>query len=273
MNTLVTDKRVSSAFLATLREEPSTASLSAAFSQKTTATNVMKVDGLKRAIALAEEVIRERANRGSRPDMFEALSVPDERASGNASNGSSAHLSDDASGPALYQPYIPTPIPPRAGSTIPPAPATLRSFDLAAPQLPPPPRVPSIVVLDPQTFYHPPPPLVAFAAAPARPRRSAFGAFAIAFVAPLIAFALIIGGINYAKLRKTSHHDIASTTSVTSVKLETQAAATPVPVKLETPTPVVPVAAISAQPVAEPMLVVEVKSLKSAPSPRKRRAQ
>lgn len=244
--TTLADKRASHAFVATLREEPSTASLNAAFTQKTKTENVMKVDGLATAIARAEEVIRERVKNGSRPDIFEALvSSHDLR--------SSPHATDDASGPALYQPYIPTPIPPRsAGSTLPPPVASMLE------SIPAPPRVPSIVVLDPQAFYHPPPPP---SYAPARPRRSAFGAFAIAFVAPLIAVALLIGGVSYAKARKADR-GVASTSAVIT------------PVKLETPAPVIPPAAPSAKvdKVGEPpMLVVEVKALKSAPQRKTRR--
>jgi hypothetical protein len=162
---------------------------------------------------------------------------------------------DDASGPALYQPYIPTPIPPRS-STIPPAPAS--SMPLIVPQhapvatLP----VPSILVLNREAFYHPPAPP---AYAPARPRRNAFGAFAIAFVAPLVAVALVMGWLTYAKSIKVRDEAVSTTTT---------RAAVVAPVKLETP---VVTPAPSAKPDAPEMLVVEVKSLKSAPSPRKSR--
>lgn len=239
MNPLA-DQRASSAFVATLRDEPSSATLVAAFTQKATPNNVMKVDGLATAIARAEEVIRERVRSGSRPDIFEALV------------GQPAALPDAASGPALYHPYIPTPIPPRSSTLPPPPPSTLEA-------LPAPPRMPSIVVLDPHAFYHPPPPP---GFAPARPRRSAFGAFAIAFVAPLVAVALVIGGISYAKSRPATP-DVVSTTSNVAA-----------PVKLETTEPVVvaPPAPPSAQAEEPPMLVVEVNALKSAPAtPRKSR--
>lgn len=239
--TTLADKRASNAFVATLREEPSTASLNAAFTQRTKIENVVKVDGLGAAIARAEEVIRERVKNGSRPDIFEAL----------VGTGSSARLSDDASGPALYQPYIPTPIPPRsAGSTLPPPISAMLD------SIPAPPRVPSIVVLDPYAFYHPPPPP---SFAPARPRRNAFGAFAIAFVAPLLAVALVIGGVSIMKARKADK-GVASTSAIVQ------------PVKLETAAPIVvtPAVAPSAK-VEEPaMLVVEVKALKST-TPRKSR--
>ncbi|MFO0740714.1 MAG: hypothetical protein U0270_32755 [Labilithrix sp.] len=252
MNTLA-DKRASSAFVTTLREEPSTASLHAAFTQKTSTDNVVKVDGLASAIARAEEVIRERVRSGSRPDIFEQLVA-----------------SDDASGPALYQPYIPTPIPPRSSTLPPPPPSTLTSLhaELAAPA-----RVSSstcfpasIVVLDPQAFYHPPAPPAAFA--PARPRRNAFGAFAIAFVAPLVAVALIIGGISDAKARKADHGVDTNAVSVTHTNAATM------PVSLETSAPVVsPSARIEPSNRVDepPMLVVEVKALKSAPQRKSRR--
>jgi hypothetical protein len=239
--TTLADKRASSAFVATLRDEPSSASLTASFNTRTSTDNVVKVCGLATAIARAEEVIRERVRSGSRPDIFEALV-------------SSPQLTDDASGPALYQPYIPTPIPPRASSTLPPPSSTLE-------MLPAPPRVPSIVVLDPHAFYHPYAPSPKPAFLPARPRRNAFGAFAIAFIAPLVGVALVIGGLSYAKTR-TANRGSAMTTSIVT------------PIKLETPEPVVASAAppppTSLKAEEPPMLVVEVKALKSAP-PRKRR--
>jgi hypothetical protein len=238
-----------------LRDEPSSVSLTASFNTKTSTDNVVKVCGLATAIARAEEVIRERVKSGSRPDIFEALV-------------SSPQLTDDASGPALYQPYIPTPIPPRASSTLPPPSSTLE-------MLPAPPRMPSIVVLDPHAFYHPP---YRPAFAPARPRRSAFGAFAIAFIAPLVAVALLIGGVSYAKTRKPSQGTAMTTTSIVprppgggSRLLDDKTRVSPV--KLEAAEPVVASASppsISVKAEEPPMLVVEVKALKSAP-PRKRR--
>lgn len=226
--------------MATLRDEPSTASLSAAFTQKASRDNVVKVDGLATAIARAGEVIRERVRGGSRPDIFEALVA-----------------TDDASGPALYQPYTPTPVPPRS-SSIPPAPPSTVPFPMRALAPPPLPRLdhPGFAVLPPS-----PPPSFA----PARPRRGAFGAFAIAFVAPLVLVVLALGVIGYSKARKPKADAVTSQVG-TPVKAET-----PAPIA----TPSTPVAAPSAPLMArgeEPMLVVEVKSLKSAPSsPRKRR--
>ena len=221
METLA-DKRASSAFLTTLRDEPSTTALAAAFTQKTTNANTLKVDGLAFAIARAEEMVRERNRTGSRPDIFQSLANP----------------SDDASGPALYQPYIPTPIPPRASSTIPPAP---------------------IVVLNHQSFYHPPPPAMT-SIAPARPRRNAFGAFAIAFIAPLVVVAMIIGGVSYAKARKAEHGSAVSTTTINNAELV-----------VETPKPVSDLPATIVTKNEPPMLVVEVKSLKSVPASRNKR--
>lgn len=245
------DKRVSTAFLATLRDEPSTAAILSAYGAKPTRANIVKVDGLATAIARAEEVIRERVRTGSRPDIFEQL------------------LTDDASGPALYQPYIPTPVPPRS-SSIPPAPSSVTLSSASVSTVPPAPAVPSILVLNREAFFHPPPPPHYV---PARPRRSAFGAFAIAFIAPLVVVALILGALSFHGSRKTESVPVGITTTnaalVPIAKPEIAPIARVETARVET----APVTASVAPPKTDAaILVVDVKSLKpAAPAPRKRR--
>lgn len=230
------DKRVSTAFLATLRDEPSTAAILSAYSAKPSRQNIVKVDGLASAIARAEEAIRERVRTGSRPDIFEQLVA-----------------TDDAAGPALYQPYIPTPVPPRS-SSIPPAPSSVSTASV----VPAAPAVPSILVLNREAFFHPPAPPHYV---PSRPRRSAFGAFAIAFIAPLVLVALILGALTFHGRSKTESVPVGITT--------TNAALVPIAKHESGPIEVAP--KVEA-PKTDAILVVDVKSLKAAPpAPRKRR--
>lgn len=173
------DHRVRNAFRATLLDEPSSASILA--TQEIDATDVLEVRDLAHAIARAEEVLRARSSRvladvASSPaktkDIFDALLA-----------------TDDAVGPAVHAPYVPTPLPPR-GSPLPTPPGVTRPATLLRPleeltpipmaprlpapispapapppaaippaphtaPIPPAPRTAPILVLDDDAFYHP----------------------------------------------------------------------------------------------------------------------
>ncbi len=168
------DHRVRDAFRATLLDEPSSAVLLG--TQEIDAADVLEVSDLANAIARAEEVLRARSSRAvadigvatkdSERDIFDALLG-----------------TDDAVGPAVHVPYLPTPLPPR-GEPLPPppgvnAPPTLlrapeaftpipvtprvpnvepSHFATAIPDgvvVPPAPRTAPILVLDEDAFYHP----------------------------------------------------------------------------------------------------------------------
>lgn len=254
------DKRVSSAFLATLREEPSSVDLSQAFYRKEKERSaILTVSGLAHAIARAEEHMREQQRaRSSQPDIFAALGA-----------------TDDCAGPAVYRPYVPTPVPPRpvlasADETVVmpriPAPPALPAPPLHPPSAPT--RAP-ILVLDHGSFYHPAGPIPGFAR-PSRPRRGALAWTAIA-VAPLLALLVLAGAFTFGRTWRPS---IGAAMPAAPAKVEpSPSPSTPSPP--EAAAPVAPPAETAAEPsrplsAAEPeLVVVDVKSLKPA-KPRKR---
>lgn len=183
------DHRVRNAFRATLLDEPS--STSVVGTQEIDAADVLEVTDLANAIARAEEVLRARSSvalpdSSTGPgandlDIFDSLLSPPVHAA-------PAPVTDDAVGPAVHAPYIPTPLPPRVASVpLPPGitgHATLlrspepmltpipapsappsSSFQPQAPQahapqaqapnIPPAPRTAPILILDEDAFYHP----------------------------------------------------------------------------------------------------------------------
>ncbi|MBX3226691.1 MAG: hypothetical protein KIT84_39280 [Labilithrix sp.] len=230
------DKRVSSAFLATLREEPSSVDLSAAFQrQERERTAILTVSGLAHAIARAEEHMREQQRaRSSQPDIFAALAA-----------------TDDCVGPALYQPYIPTPIPPRPVAAI----AVEDTVVMPRiPSLPPPPPVAPapILVLDRQAFYHPAGPIRPFAAP--RSRRSALGWAALA-LAPFIALVALASVLIASRWHPKVGAALPS-------KMETPPSVVVAP---EPPPPSLDVPK-SATPEEPTIIVVDVNSLKPAKS-------
>jgi hypothetical protein len=172
------DHRVRNAFRATLDEK---SSASVVGTQEVDAADVLEVTDLANAIARAEEVLRTRSSRAVRSDssdIFDGLL-------GNARKA--AEPTDDASGPALHAPYLPTPLPPRvAAIPLPPgitrpatllrAPEGLTPFPgdsgplpsvMVAPQaltanatqriaaIPQAPQTAPILILDEDAFYHP----------------------------------------------------------------------------------------------------------------------
>ncbi|GEM_PF-2431931 len=136
------DTRVRNAFRATLRDEPSTASLIS--TAELAPCDVLEVEDLTQAIARAEEVIRERASRPR-------LSTPG--APSTARDIFDALVTDDCIGPAVHAPYVPTPVPPRATPTPPPALAPLPT-----PVPPPLTPVPPAALARDRAFTIPPPP-------------------------------------------------------------------------------------------------------------------
>lgn len=222
------DKRVSRAFLATLRDEPSSVDLSAAFHRKERPGSTLTVSGLAHAITRAEEHMRERrSSRSSQPDIFDLLTA-----------------TDDCAGPAVYKPYIPTPIPP------PPSPEQT----VVMPRLPSQP--PPILVLDHQAFYHPP---VSHSIAPRPAPRSSLIWAALAAL-PFVALVLLAIVIFVARPWQPQITQALPAPAKLSA-----------PVAVEAPAPA-PAPVIEQQlPAEEPILVVDVKALKPATSARPRR--
>ncbi len=217
---------MSRAFLATLRDEPACSSpflLSAG-------STVLVVDDLAPAIARVEEDLRSSRLRACRPsdvDAFDALVT-----------------TDDCSGPALYRPYIPTPVPP---------PCTSSSAE-AAP----------ILILDRDAFFHPAGQIPGFADLSGREpeRRISLVWVAAAFLAPLAIAALVLVALTAAGLWSG-----ASVTGLASAPLHPseQAISPPEPLTAPAASPSAAGPAAAARSDAPSLLVLDVNSLKSAP--------
>jgi hypothetical protein len=262
------DPRVRNAFRATLRDEPSTASLIS--TAELDPADVLEVGDLARAIARAEQVIRERASAPR-------LSTPAAPSSSGTRDIFDALVTDDCIGPALHAPYIPTPIPPpptpalarNRASTIPPPPpnGTLRLPEL---HVPPAPRTAPLLVIDERAFYH-----FAHSAgtfqdhAPARSPWACLGErkvllwVAVAVITPLMLLSLFVVGVQLGRARAAREASIPATMAAprTTAEVPTAPAAT------------VPRPKAAAQPTAAPTAespgvpVLDVRSLKSAPPP------
>jgi hypothetical protein len=226
------DKRVSSAFLDTLREEPSTTAMTAFTRKAPTSDTIVKVDGLSDAIATVDSEIRERARSSipPEPDIFDTLvspMAPDAMANGRT---------DDTCGAAIYQPYVPTPKPPAPTEEM-------HERTMVIPQAPPVPTdlVPPIVIVDRESFFNPPP--LVLLEQPA-PRSNALGWFLLAFLLPLGIF-----GILLATMMLRHPDPVASTPRVKQQPVF-----------------------IGAKSFAEPpLMVVDVKTLKPATKPSKKK--
>lgn len=204
------DHQVRNAFRATLLDEPSSAHLLG--TQELDAADVLEVTDLAHAIAKAEEVIRARSSRvlmagpdssadqthqakrsDESGDIFDKLLGAGKRVAAEKAVASD-DATDDAMGPAVHAPTLPTPLPPRVAQIpLPPGvsrPATLlrgpemttpipiSGMSAAATPIPAPPRAPAfvsadgtqplaavaippaartapILILDEDAFYHP----------------------------------------------------------------------------------------------------------------------
>jgi hypothetical protein len=274
------DQRVRNAFRATLRDEPSTASLIS--TAELDPGDVLEVGDLADAIARAEQVIRERAS-GPR------LSTPAAPSSSGVRDIFDALVTDDCVGPAVHAPYIPTPIPPRP-TPVPPPPQLL-AHNRASTIPPPPPngtqqlpevRIPSvartapILVLDEDAFYYPAGKIPGFAAGtvedhgPARSflrnlreRPVLLSWIAVVILAPLTLLSLFAVGVGIGRARAA--REAAVTSRMAAPKhVETPAA----------PVETAPQPIVAAQPTAHPtpeaapapeVPVLDVNSLKTAP--------
>ncbi len=220
------------AFLATFRDDPSSSTLlinAALTATPREGVTVLRVDDLAPAIARVEADIRSRvrAVTPSKPDLFDALVA-----------------TDDCSGPALYRPYIPTPVPPAM---------TDATFS------------PPILVLDRDAFYHPAGLIPGFADMSGRDstHRISLTWVAAAFLAPLAVAALLLLVLAAA--------GIWSGAPVTQpirqpVVLSAVAAPPPAAPVTLTATP----ASVAAAGDVPSVLVVDVNSLKSSPPARLR---
>ena len=205
------DHQVRNAFRATLLDEPSSAHLLG--TQELDAADVLEVTDLAHAIAKAEEVIRARSSRvlmagpdssadqthqttrtDESGDIFDKLLGAGKRVAAEK-HVASDDATDDAMGPAVHAPTLPTPLPPRVAQIpLPPGvtrPATLlrgpemtatpipitgrsaaetpipapprapafgtadKTQPLAAVAIPPAARTAPILILDEDAFYHP----------------------------------------------------------------------------------------------------------------------
>ncbi len=202
------DHQVRNAFRATLLDEPSSAHLLG--TQELDAADVLEVTDLAHAIAKAEEVIRARSSRvlmagpdsssgqtkrsDESGDIFDKLLGAGKRVAAEK-QAASDDATDDAMGPAVHAPTLPTPLPPRVAQIpLPPGvtrPATLlrgpemtvtpipisgmsgaptpipappraptfgsadKTQPLAAVAIPPAARTAPILILDEDAFYHP----------------------------------------------------------------------------------------------------------------------
>ena len=119
------DERVRNAFRATLLDEPSSAGVLG--TQEIDAADVLEVTDLAHAIAKAEEVIRARSSRALNAGPDSSPGEPWSTGAGDIFDQLVA--TDDAVGPAVHAPSIPTPLPPRV-APIPLPPGIVRSATL-----------------------------------------------------------------------------------------------------------------------------------------------
>jgi hypothetical protein len=149
------DHQVRNAFRATLLDVPSSTALLA--TQEVDAADVLEVNDLANAIARAEEALRARSSRilqvpESDRSLFDRLVAP----------------TDDAVGPAVHVPASAAPLPPRT-SSIPLPPGVVRPATLLrAPEpmttplpvptgapIPPAPRTEPLLATEDDAYYHP----------------------------------------------------------------------------------------------------------------------
>jgi hypothetical protein len=268
------DHRARNAFLATLKEYPSTTALLPVLVNEQ--TDVLEVRDLPKAIRRAEEVIRERKSRpGSAPeDIFDSL-VANKK-------------TDDTSGPHEYRRNTPTPVPPppqtyrliqATNGTLPLN--TLSAQAAANLHIPPAVRTAPILILDEDAFYHPAGRIRGFADVTLDPdrsyvpestllmrirqRRNLLAWVVAAVLAPLTLLALFGVAVNIGRARaarESAAHSAMTTKPIQTTQTKPIAAPPP-------PAPT-PIAAAAPQNHSQSVPVANVKSLKSAPSSKRR---
>lgn len=269
--------------MATLKEYPSTTALLPPAPAEQ--TEVLEVRDLPKAIKLAEEAIRGRGSPRREPsasapeDIFDSLVA-------SANNKST----DDTSGPHAYRRSTPVPPPPRpfgvraANGTLPLH--TLSAEAAANIHIPPAVRTAPILVLDEDAFYHPAGRIRGFADVTIEPetryvpeptlmmrlrqRRNLLSWIAAAVLAPLTLLALFAVAMSVGRARAA--REAAAQTVMTTKSVVTTATTVTTPSNaVEKSAPPSPgPGPLAAQNHAQSVPVANVKSLKSAPSSKRR---
>jgi hypothetical protein len=286
------DDRVRNAFRATLVDEPSSANLGG--TKEIDRGDVLEVTDLANAIAKAEEAIRARSSRvlfGAGTDSsssglengVDRRSSPGVVGLSPSSWGSLEDVfdklgsTDDASGPAVHAPYIPTPMPPRATPTPMPPIARLRtpSIDDAEPPIssarvtrplhanatqplqamviPPAPTTAPLLVIEDDAYYHPAGHMRSLADATLesyrpdatsmlrlRERRSALSKIVGIVLALVALLAVFAGAVSIGRARTAREAEGAPTTTTPGAVAAPQA---PAPVTVAAPQPSAPAVA------------------------------